>query len=85
MTLALHPKTIAYPDNPLSPYMLPRWQSDIRVFLPYIETGRSDDEAWEALFSDDQRLDVFRTVYGNRKGPVPKRSVPQLALFEEVA
>ena len=45
----------------------------MRSFEPFIAAGFSDAEAWESLFSDDQRLAEFRSVYGNRKGRVKRR------------
>lgn len=67
---------IAVPDRSphLFPFGLHDWPQKVRTFEPYIAAGFTDAEAWDALFDDDQRLHTFRSVYGNRKGRVQRRS-----------
>jgi hypothetical protein len=69
----LHPPGIVVPDWP-PPFQfalgdLPRMA---RTFLPAIEAHYTDAEAWELLFDDENRLAVFRSIHGNRKGPKPR-------------
>lgn len=55
----------------------PAHDRQARTFEPFIAAGFSDAEAFDALFTDDQRLSVFRAVHGNRKGPRRKRRAVQ--------
>lgn len=73
---ALHTHTgVCVPDLPPPfQFALPSWPRMMRTAEPYIAAGFTDAEAWDALFDDDQRLHTFRSVYGNRKGPVRRRS-----------
>jgi hypothetical protein len=50
----------------------------VRTFLPYIETLRSDDEAWAALFADAHRLAIHRSIHGNKRKRTPKPKPPSL-------
>lgn len=54
-------------------FAVPGSDADVRTFEPFIAAGFTDREAWEALFTDEYRLEVFRVVYGNRKGPLKRR------------
>ena len=64
---ALYPRGIEIP-----------YTEDMRDVVPFIEMLFSDDEAWEVLFSDEDRLEMHRAVYGNkpsRPGRVSERQV----------
>ena len=67
--MMLHPPGIGVPDwPPPFEYALADLPSMARTFEPFIAAGFSDAEAWEALFTDEHRLEIVRAVYGNRKG-----------------
>lgn len=70
IALMLHPKGVGVADRPpeLFQYPTPDSQTMARAFLPFIEQGFSDEEAWHVLVSDDQRLECFKVSHGNRKG-----------------
>lgn len=62
----LHPPGVVLPDwPPPFRYALP---SVARTLEPFIAAQLSDAEAWHALFTDEQRLERFRAIHGNRKG-----------------
>lgn len=42
-----------------------------RSFEPYIVAGLDDRCAWEALFTEEQRLRWFRVAYGNMTEAAP--------------
>lgn len=87
MSFMLRPRLIGVGDQPptLFRYGLPHHDRLARTFVPFIELGLPDDEAWEALFTDEQRLAHFRCAYGNRKGPVQRRQVRAVpTLFDEM-
>lgn len=73
----LRPTGIRVPDWP-QPFRYALASNQARTFVPFIERGFSDDEAWEALFTDESRLSLFRSIHGNRKGPRRKPAQPSL-------
>lgn len=89
-SLMLRPAGLGVPDSPpeVFRYGHPNNAAMARTFEPFIALGLPDECAWAALFTDAQRLDVFRATYGNRARPrgIPRaRAVPgclQLELDE---
>lgn len=75
----LAPTGIRVPDWP-APFQYAHANHDAnsRTFLPFIECLLPDEEAWESLFTDAQRLDVFRSIYGNRQGKRKPKAEPSL-------
>lgn len=82
MAFMLRPRGVGVWDQPAELYRHGNHDhaSQARTFLPFIELLLPDDEAWDALFTEEQRLDTFRVVHGNRKGPRPKPERAQTAL-----
>lgn len=72
---ALSPRGILVPDRPVPVFGYGLDAMRLRRCLSFIETAMSDDEAWGALFTEEDRLHTFRCVYGNRKGK--RRSAAQ--------
>lgn len=87
--LMLHTRSrygVGVADNPpqLFRYGLAGHDRLARTFVPFIETLQPDAVAWEALFTDEQRLATFKTIHGNRKGPLPRRRTPPApTLFDQ--
>lgn len=63
-----------YADRPpqLFEFGHPDHDTYVRTYEPFIAAQFSDEEATDALFTDHQRLRVFKVVHGNRPR---KRSV----------
>jgi hypothetical protein len=59
--------------NSTSPWM--------REALPWVEQGM-EREAMSIIVADLAHIDIFRTVHGNRRGPIPKRRPRPATLFE---
>ena len=60
----LHPQGIGVMDRPpeIFRYGLADHKHMARTFVYYIERLFPDEEAWAALFEDNQRLDVVRRI-----------------------
>jgi hypothetical protein len=58
----LAPRSIGVMDRPpeIFEFALPDHNHMARTFVYYIERLFPDEEAWAALFDDNQRLDVVR-------------------------
>jgi hypothetical protein len=60
--------TIADRPPALFRYGLADHDATVRLAEPHIAAGYSEREVWAALFTDEQRIAIHRTVHGNLKG-----------------
>lgn len=75
----LHPSGIGVADRPapIFPFAHPGHDKNARIFEPFIVAHFTDEEAWAALFTDEQRLALYRAIHGNRKGAGKKARLIQ--------
>lgn len=71
----LRDKFGAVPDLPpqIFKFGLVTHDRNARAFEPFIAAHFSDEEAWHALFTDQEHLEDVKVVYGNRMGREKKK------------